>query len=323
LLPGLPRPPDSPGSLFLPPSTTPSYSCEPLPGRYFNADPQLDPPPFLPLGWFTDVELAIIVSHFKNRLVDTVQIGSGEPTTVHVPGADLDWTVAPRVELGYRLPSGFGEFAVAYRFFGTDGTGVVQGPDAAELLKSRLSVNVVDLDYASREFLTCQWPYVHMKWRFGLRWADAFFDTQADEPFAAAAVGGRIFETHTSNNFWGIGPHTGLELTRQCEPGLELVGWVDGATLLGRIRQNFFEESTKLGANDQLQTGNTRRSVSQDVPSIRAFFGLSWQPPPCRSVHVSVGYEYEYWWNVGRDSGTTSRGELSDQGVLLRAEINF
>src|SRR6516164_1811570 len=76
LLPGLPRPPDSPGSLFLPPSTTPSYSCEPLPGRYFNADPQLDPPPFLPLGWFTDVELAIIVSHFKNRLVDTVQIGS-------------------------------------------------------------------------------------------------------------------------------------------------------------------------------------------------------------------------------------------------------
>jgi hypothetical protein len=33
---------------------------------------------------------------------------------------------------------------------------------------------------------------------------------------------------------------------------------------------------------------------------------------------------YEYWWNVGRESNTLdSRGELSDQGILLRAEFNF
>src|SRR5262249_7690250 len=99
--------------------------------------------------------------------------------------------------------------------------------------------------------------------------------------------------------------------------------WVDGASLLGRIRQNFFAESTTPGANGQLLSGNTRHSVSQSVPTINAFLGLRWQPPSYPHVHVSAGYDYEYWWNVGRNSSTTSRGTLSDQGVLLRAEFNF
>lgn len=324
VLPGLPRPPDAPRSLFQGPPPAAPFVCAPLPGPYFERDPRLDPP-HLPLpGWFTDLEVTILVPHIKNRLTDMVQVGTGMPDTVHAPPADLDWTAAPRIELGYRLPSGFGEFAVAYRFFATDGTGSAAGPDALASLKSRLSVNIVDMDYASREFYTLQWPYVHMKWRLGLRWADVFFDARAEESFAAAAAGSGIFETRTSNNFWGFGPHAGVELTRRfAGSGLALVGSVDEATLLGRIRQNFFEASTTLGPNGQPLTGNTRLSVSQDVPIVNAFVGLSWQPPSLPEARVWVGYQYEYWWNVGRNSSTSSRGELSDQGVLLRAELNF
>jgi hypothetical protein len=162
-----------------------------------------------------------------------------------------------------------------------------------------------------------------MKWRFGLRWTDAYFDSRAVQPFAEAATTGSVFETRTSNNFWGVGPHAGLELSRRfAGSGLAVVGWIDGATLLGRIRQNFFEASTTVGPDGPL-TGNTRESVSQSVPMITTFLGLGWQPPRYPNVRISVGYEYEYWWNVGRDSSTTSRGELSDQGVLVRAEFNF
>jgi hypothetical protein len=322
VLPGLPRPPDVPASLFQQPSPRPAYACDPLPGPCFEPDPRLDPPWLPAPGWFADVELGILVPHVKNRLTDLVQVGSGMPDIVHVPGADLDWTVAPRIELGYRLPSGFGEFAFAYRFFTTDGTGSVAGPDAVAALKSRLSVNIVDLDYASREFT--YFPNWGMKWRFGLRWADAFFDARAQEPFAAAAAGSGIFETRTSNNFWGIGPHAGLELTRRFEgSGLALVGSIDGATLLGRLRQNFFEAATFPSPDGQLLTGNTRQSASQDVPILHAFLGLSWQPPSYPYARVSVGYQYEYWWNVGRNSNTLSRGELSDLGVVFRAEFNF
>ena len=116
----------------------------------------------------------------------------------------------------------------------------------------------------------------------------------------------------------------GLELTRPFEQsGLALVGSVDGATLLGRIRQNFFEASTSVGPTGQLLTGNTRQSVSQSVPVLNAFLGLRWQPPRYPPLHVDAGLMYEYWWNVSRDSSTTSRGEVSDQGVLIRVEINF
>jgi hypothetical protein len=320
----LPHPPEAPASLLQPATPAAPYVCAPLPGRYFERDPLLDPPQLPQPGWFTAVDIGIIGSHVKNRLTDTVQVGAAAPVTVHLPTASLDWTVAPRIEAGYRLPSGFGDLAVAYRFFNTQGTDTLGGPDAPEALRSRLAVNIVDLDYASREFQAWQWPYASMKWRFGLRWADVFFDSQAVEPFAAAAAASGIFETKSSNNFWGIGPHAGLELDERigCS-GLSLVGSIDAATLLGRLRQNFFEGSTTLGSNGQLLAGNAHQSVSQDVPILSAFLGLRWQPPAYPNVHVYAGYEYEYWWNVGRNSETASRGELSDQGILLRAALNF
>jgi hypothetical protein len=325
VLPGFPRVPDAPRSLFEQPSPTPAYSCAPLPGPYFERDPLLDPPPLPPPGWFTDAEIGIIVPHVKNRLADMVTIpGSAAPDTVHVPGADLNWTAAPHFEVGYRLPSGFGEFSLSYRFFTTEGSQLSIGPDGVAALKSRLTVNMGDLDYASREFWTFQCPHCYLKWRFGLRAVGTYFDARCDEPFDEAAAGSGVFERKTSNNFWGLGPHMALELTRRLQgSGLSFVGRVDGATILGRIRQNFFEESTTPGPNGQFLAGNTRQSVSQDVPIINVFAGFSWQPPGYEYFRLYAGYEYEYWWNIGRDSSTLSRGELSDQGIVLGAEFNF
>ena len=69
--------------------------------------------------------------------------------------ATLDWTVSPRFEVGYRLPSGFGEVDVAYRFLLAEGSGSttdpIAAPDATAALTSHLNINVGDVDYASRE----------------------------------------------------------------------------------------------------------------------------------------------------------------------------
>jgi hypothetical protein len=323
VLPGLPRPTDAPGSLFQKPSPVPPYSCEPLPGPYFEADPRLDPPPLPPPGWFAGLDLGIVGPHVKNRLTDFVTIDGRPPDTVHLPTAPLDWTVAPRVELGYRLLSGFGGFALAYRFFGTDGSESVLGPDGPANLRSRLDVNVVDWDYVSWEMSL--WPNWGMKWWFGLRMANVYFDSQQNESFAAAAAGSGVFATRTTDHYLGWGPHYGLELTRQWDgTGLALVYRADGATLLGRTQQNFLEESTLLGPDGQLLSGKAHESNPQTVPIAYLFLSVRWQPPRFPNLNVSAGYEYEYWWNVARISTTTfSRGELSDQGVLLRAEFNY
>jgi Legionella pneumophila major outer membrane protein precursor len=322
VLRGLPRPPDAPGSLFQKASATPAYSCEPLPGPLFEEDPLLDPPELPPVGWFASLDLGIIKPHIKNRLTDTVQIDGLGPDTVHLPTAPLEWTVAPRVEIGYRLPSGFGGFALAYRFFGTDGSETLLGPDGPASLRSRLDVNVVDLDYQSWEMSL--WPNWEMKWWFGLRQGNVYFDSQEREPFAAAAAGSGIVATRTTNHHLGWGPHYGLELDRHWnESGLSFVTWADGATLLGRTVQRYQEVSAIVGPNGLPLVGETKESNPQTVPVLSFFAGMAWQPPQWHSFRFSVGYEYEYWWNVGRISTARSRGEMSDQGVLLRGEFHF
>jgi hypothetical protein len=72
-----------------------------------------------------------------------------------------------------------------------------------------------------------------------------------------------------------------------------------------------------------LFSGEEHLSSSQAVPMINVQAGIGWQPSTMPNLRLFAGFEYEYWWNVGRFSLTTSRGELSDQGVGLRAEFNF
>ena len=89
--------------------------------------------------------------------------------------------------------------------------------------------------------------------------------------------------------------------------------------VLGRVRQGFFEIPTAGGAG-----GETRGSGSQAVPEIDLQAGFRWRPAGWPNVEWFAGYEYEYWWNIGRLSTTPdSRGELSDQGLTLRAEFHF
>ena len=69
------------------------------------------------------------------------------------PGAAKQaWTVAPRIEIGYRLPSGFGGFAFSDRFFNTSGTGPFVGPAGTTTRSTQLGVNYSDWDYISREY---------------------------------------------------------------------------------------------------------------------------------------------------------------------------
>ena len=266
-LPGLPRPPDQPRSLITPAPTSSAYGCADLPEPYFVPDPLLDRPDFAPAGWFLNAEIGFAAPHIKgvqsnaNALADTL------PKVVFLPAADLEWTVAPRLQFGYRLPSAFGEFAVSYRFLTTDGTDTTTGFDGPAALRTRLNFNQIDLDYLSREFSLA--PHWDMKWHFGLRLAELYYDSRSDEPFALAATGNGVFEQRFSNSYWGIGPHAGVELQREVEgTGLSFVSRIDAATLLGRIRQGFFEQLTAVGANGQFTGLESRLSGSQDVPIV-------------------------------------------------------
>jgi hypothetical protein len=313
--PDLPHPLDVPRSLYAPES--PNQPGMP-PGEkpYFELDSLLDPVELPQPGWFAVAEADALHVHFKDRLFAQVPIDNATPT-VHAPGAVLDWAVSPRIQIGYRLESGFGEIAVTYRGLSTSGAMVGQGTDGPAALSSRLEFNILDLDYASREFSL--WPCWDMKWRFGGRAAIIYYDAQEIEPEAEAAAGSGLATERNTSFFAGGGPHVGLDLARHFEDsGLSLIFRADGATIMGQLRQGFFAESTIAGNN-----GQTHDTNAQDTAQVTVEAGLGWQPTHCRQAHFFLGYEYEYWWNVGRSSDTESRAEMSDQGLVLRAAINY
>lgn len=316
-LPGLPNTPDIPSSLYAP--ATPTYTCQQPECPYFDCDPRLDPA-FLPQpGWVADVEVDVALPHVSNGVHDTVTLG-GITSRVELGSAKLDWTGSPRVELGYRLPDGFGEFDIAYRFLGSDGTGTVRGPFAAPdgpaTLTSRLAIEIGDLDYSSNEISICSW---WMKWHFGLRGADVYFDSRADEDPAVAAGGSGIFERRMTNNYWGIGPHWGLDLERRIgDSGFTIVGRLDGAILLGRLGQGFFEVSTTPGVSAQ-----TIQSNPDAVPMLDWSLGVAWRPPSCQALRFFLGYQGEGWWDVGHFAGEGTDAQIQSEGVLLRADFNY
>ncbi|HEX5273374.1 MAG TPA: hypothetical protein VFW33_22915, partial [Gemmataceae bacterium] len=63
--------------------------------------------------------------------------------------------------------------------------------------------------------------------------------------------------------------------------------------------------------------------LSQGVPELSVFAGFRWQPPQWKGAEVYLGYQYEYWWDVGRNTNTTSAGDVEVQGVFVRAGWNY
>ncbi len=314
-LPGFPHPPDAPPSLMKP-APTAQYGCADQPEPYFVHDPLLDPPDYPQPGWFFDAEVGAAGPHIKGVQTNAGAPPGTIPNVIFLPAAGLDWTVAPRLQAGYRLPSAFGEFALSYRGLGTDGTDTTAGLDGPAALRTRLDFSQIDADYLSREFSLL--PYWDMKWHFGVRLAYLYYDSQADEPTALAAAGSTVFEQRFTNSYWGIGPHAGVELQRKISgTGLSFVGSIDGATLLGRIRQGFFEDTTLGGSLADHYSG------SQDVPIVNFQAGVAWKPSQYPQTQLFVGYEYEYWWNIGKISNDGTAAELSVNEIVIRLSINF
>jgi hypothetical protein len=111
------------------------------PGPAIGPAPEYHPPHDSG-GLFTNVELDLLGVHIKNRLNGTVFFPDGTTTNLHLPGAELDWTLSPRFELGYRLADNLGAFMFTYRFLNTDGTAVVPNFDSMGdgSLQSRLDM---------------------------------------------------------------------------------------------------------------------------------------------------------------------------------------
>jgi hypothetical protein len=278
-------------------------------GPLLKGNPLLDGPCGAPPGWFAAVEVDPTWVHVLNQLAEPVSVGNGTDV-VRLPTATLGATVAPRFDVGYRFAQGSGALLASYRFVETTGSadlsalGPAGGPGS---LRSRFDLNVLDLDYASREFPFAMGPGWDMKWLAGARLASLYTDSQA----AGAGVAQRV-----TDRFAGVGPHASAELWRFLgDSGLALFGRVDFELLLGHVHQSFTETvGDSSGVTDQGQV--------QVAPVLAVQGGLGWAPPGNQHLRFALGYTFEDWWDVGF-TADASRASATVQGVFLRGEWRY
>ena len=319
----LPQPPEQPLSLLQqpPPPGPPPPNFE----HYFENDPLLDPPQWGKTGWFTDVQIGIVrPTIFFGQMRHRVNIPGGHVQVA--PGAAKQgFTAAPRIEIGYRLPSGFGGFSFSDRFFNTSGSGPFSGPAGTLTRSTSIGVNYSDWDYFTPEWMP--WANWRMQWRAGVRLAETWIDNRAYQSVARASSGTGVIDAATSNYTVGAGPHFGLQLSRGFlnAPGLSFVGRIDIADTFTRERQLYSATVLTPGGN---VTGNYTTNFWQEVPILNYQVGLGYTPPSNPNISLYAGYVYEFWWQIASNSNLTpaaggARGSFDNQGIILQAQIKF
>jgi hypothetical protein len=295
-------PPPSP-SVTLPPYQPPVYNPPPpgpAPQSYGIAPPE-------PLGFF-NVELQFVAPTVSNHLNNTIVLPDGSTKTIAIPGVGLDFTVAPLLEIGFRLPESAGQFSFGYRFLTTQGNSSQTADGIETDFRSRLDYNEVNFDFG-----TSRWefePHWFLQSRIGARVAWIYYDTQA----RTDALGLKDFE---KNYFVGAGPHLSLDVERTFAMGLGLFAKVDGAVLIGQTEQAFTETDTLGGFVSITQPERTTLAV----PTIQAQLGVSYTPPRFEHLRFRAGYQFEQWFNVGNVQNSSLN--VMTQGGFIRGEIDF
>lgn len=265
-----------------------------------------------PPGFFFSTEVAFVFPAVKFRVTNDVPLPN-TGLTLNVPSTELDWTVMPTFEIGYNLGDSAGLFALSYSFLLTEGKGQATNNLGTFDVRTRAQVNWADLDYGTSPYEFA--PRWEVSYRIGARIVDVYFDSTATNPALTQSA---------SNDFFGAGPHARMDIERRIVPipGLSLFGRLDGAALVGRVKQNY---QVALGG----VTDSASARVGQTVPYINLQAGLSYAPPSLPGLKLTVGYLFEDYFNVGRlgvdNSGivSNSRGELWWHGAFVRGQFDF
>jgi hypothetical protein len=262
--------------------------------------------------------------------------------TGNLADVEYDKGTAIRIGLSYRVPNSGWDFGATHTFLDTENSESIRATNDGTLF-STLSAPFQD-ESARSARAEADFRHnstdVELGYNFkvgrqlgvrffgGLRYANVeqALNVQYD---GGDYDNGRIKIT---NDFSGVGPRLGAEARVLLGGGFSLFGRGSGALLLGKLDSNFKE--TNNNGQDliaELDYGRDRRSV----PVVELAAGLDWSAKLGRSTtfNLSVGYEYQHWFNVGQDlqfvdassPGVFSRSDtdLSLQGFFIKGGLTF
>jgi hypothetical protein len=274
----------------------------------------------LPVGWFAGVELTAVKPHLLSQINSGNSLQPTFSSSIQLPVANIDWSVMPRFQVGYRRENGLGEFSISYRFVLSSGAGAVANFDAAGAgtLSSSLNVQVLDLDYGFTDYneeLPWWVPFVVTR-SLGVRVAGVMSESNV--------YGQQIHSEQARNTFVGAGPRTRFDMLWPLTSGpaprpLSFFSGFDLSGVIGPSNQRFYEQS--LAGNSLLgATGRTGGNTT-GIATLGVQAGLSWVPEwRQNSARFSAGFQWERWWFLGGDNGNV---ELTLQGPFVRGELRY
>ncbi|HTI52282.1 MAG TPA: Lpg1974 family pore-forming outer membrane protein [Planctomycetaceae bacterium] len=274
----------------------------------------------LPVGWFAGIELTAVKPHLLSQIDSGDSLQPTFPSSIQLPVANIDWSVMPRFQVGYRRENGLGEFSVSYRFVLSSGNGSIANFDAAGAgrLDTNLNVQVLDLDYGFTDYneeLPWWVPFVVTR-SLGVRVAGVVSESNA--------YGQQILSEQAKNTFVGAGPRTRFDMLWPLSAGpvprpVSFFGGFDLSGVVGPSNQRFYEQSVS-GGSLLTATGRTGGNTT-GVATLGLQAGLSWVPEwRQNAARFSAGFQWERWWFLGGDNGNV---ELTLQGPFVRGELRF
>lgn len=304
--------------------------------------------PTVKLGWIALAEFQLVSPYVNNTVTSGDPANGGIPVgnvpgEVAVPNAQLPWTGVPRIDVGYRLAQGLGEFHAILRSLNSWGTATQSNFDAAGAgtVRSQLNFNVLDLDYAFTEFnpgrlpripslllVPGRWglnthpeedpyPTFRLKWSFGARLANVFFQSQAS--------GAQILQERMVNNFVGAGLHTAVDLTKPLPrwPTWSVYGRLEASGLFGATTQSFSRNELLPGGGTATGAVSTH-DFNLGVPILDVSCGLGYTSRwGNRQLQFTSGYVYEQWWYLGNTGLGNSNLGLTIQGLFFRCSLGY
>jgi hypothetical protein len=323
LAPPLAKDLERPPAYVLPPAGWPKVD-------FVEPDPLLDRPYSAQPSWFANAETSVLWAHLRNQLSGPVLNPiTGNTDRVAFPGNKLEPMVSPRIEVGYRLCDNWGALVFGYRGMASRGrdqvvTSVADTVQGAADQLGRFDANLFDFTYISREYsLDPNW---NMRWGAGARSMFLYFDSRVT--FQAPGTDpGSILAQAESNSLRAYGCWLFLDLERKTPcPGLYVFARIEGTELFAR-NQQFYRETLAGGPDGLPLEVRNRFNGSLSTETLREVVGLSYEVPQWNHSRFMLGYQYETFFEIGRQTPPSgiidTRGQLDVHGLFLRAEINF
>jgi len=208
---------------------------------------------------------------------------------------------------------------LAYGFEVTSGSNSFVSDQGSLAQHGRLDVNIAEFDYVSREFSLG--PHWELRWGVGAQAMSFFFDSAVNFLNPGTDPGAVLTQTETSSTVQ-YGGHALLDLSwRTPVPGLAVVGRVKFADSFGRISQTGIEQLVSPSGDGTVALFRSTVVGSVGVPSASGMFGLSYTAPGWNHSRFLLGYEHDVFFQIGRFN--TGRGQLDNDALFLRAELNF